>query len=190
MNVLQALKKIQDPRKRQGRQYPLYGLLAILLLAAMHGERSLRGMWMWACEHKEMLLSYPVLGLRAVKRIPGLATFWYALSKLQGGEMESVLHNLIQPESELALDGKWLRGSKRESEEALQVITLAGVKLRQCGSKKVKEGDELEAAIAFFEEFPLEGKVISADAGLLRTPFVQTVVEKRGLYRPDQAQST
>jgi hypothetical protein len=181
MNVLQALKKIRDPRKRQGRQYPLYGLLAILLLAAMHGERSLRGMWMWACEHKEMLLSYPVLGLRAVKRIPGLATFWYALSKLQGGEMECVLHSLIQPESELALDGKWLRGSKRESEEALQVITLAGVKLRQVWEqKKVKKGDELEAAIALLEEFPLEGKVISADAGLLRTPFVQTVVEKKG----------
>ena len=44
MNVLQALKSIADPRKRQGRQYPFYGLLAILLLAAMHGERSLRGM--------------------------------------------------------------------------------------------------------------------------------------------------
>ena len=40
MNVIQALKTIPDPRSRRGRQYPLFGLLAIVLLAAMHGERS------------------------------------------------------------------------------------------------------------------------------------------------------
>jgi len=40
MNGIQALKTIPDPRSRRGRQYPLFGLLAIVLLAAMHGERS------------------------------------------------------------------------------------------------------------------------------------------------------
>ena len=40
MNVIQALTTIPDPRRRRGRQYPLFGLLAIVLLAAMHGERS------------------------------------------------------------------------------------------------------------------------------------------------------
>jgi hypothetical protein len=49
MNVIHALKAIPDPRRRRGRHYPLYGLLAIALLAAMHGDRSLRGVWRWAC---------------------------------------------------------------------------------------------------------------------------------------------
>jgi len=40
MNVIQALKTIPDPRRRRGRHYPLFGLLAIVLRAAMHGERS------------------------------------------------------------------------------------------------------------------------------------------------------
>ena len=40
MNVIQALTTIPDPRRRRGRQYPLFGLLAIVLRAAMHGERS------------------------------------------------------------------------------------------------------------------------------------------------------
>ena len=40
MNVIQALKTIPDPRSRRGRHYPLFGLLAIVLRAAMHGERS------------------------------------------------------------------------------------------------------------------------------------------------------
>lgn len=50
VNILQNLKRISDPRGRRGRQYPLYSLLAILLLAAMRGERSLRGMWMYKGE--------------------------------------------------------------------------------------------------------------------------------------------
>ena len=40
MNGIQALKTIPDPRRRRGRHYPLFGLLAIVLRAAMHGERS------------------------------------------------------------------------------------------------------------------------------------------------------
>ncbi|MEM4204537.1 MAG: hypothetical protein QXS54_10755 [Candidatus Methanomethylicaceae archaeon] len=48
------------------------------------------------------------------------------------------------------------------------------------GSKRLGEGDELAAALAILEEFPLEGKVISADAGILKAPFVQKVVEKKG----------
>lgn len=179
--VLQALKEIPDPRKRQGRQYPLYGLLAVLLLAAMHGEGSLRGMWLWACERQAQLLAYRSLGFRAVRRIPGLATFWYALSKLTGGELERALQGMLPAEERLAMDGKHLRGSRREGEAALQVITLAGKTLRQVWEQRaVEEGDELGAAIAVLEEYDLEGKVISADAGLLQAPLVQKVVEKKG----------
>ncbi len=159
-SVLQALKSIPDVRGRQGRQYPLYGLLAILLLAAMHGERSLRGMWLWARERERILLSYPALGLRAVRRIPGLATFWYALSQLQGGKLEAALQGVITEEKDMCLDGKWLRGSKRTGKaEALQVIHVAGATLRQVWQQKqVEAGNELAAAIAVLEEFPLEGK--------------------------------
>ena len=88
MNVIQALKTIPDPRSRRGRQYPLFGLLAIVLLAAMHGERSLRGMWLWARARQDDLLTHPALGLRAVRRIPSLATFWYAVRTTPAGELE------------------------------------------------------------------------------------------------------
>jgi hypothetical protein len=180
--VSQALKEIPDPRKRQGRQYPLYGLLAVLVLAAMQGERSLRRIWQWASDREALLLMYPSLGFRAVKRIPGLATFWYTLSKLSGGELERALQGLLGAEGELALDGKRLRGSRREAEAALQVITQAGTNLRQVWEQKAVEGgDELGAAIALLEEFPLENKVIRADAGLLQAPFVQKVVKKKGV---------
>ena len=181
MNVIQALKTIPDPRSRRGRQYPLFGLLAIVLLAAMHGERSLRGMWLWARARQDDLLTHPALGLRAVRRIPSLATFWYAVRTTPAGELERALAPLLSAERDLARDGTWLRGSTRDATDALRVVTRAGVTAGQVWAQRaVPDGDELAAALALLEAFPLEGKVISADAGLLRPPFVQKVVEKKG----------
>lgn len=139
-------------------------------------------MWLWAKERESALLSHRELGLHAVRRVPGLATFWYVLSKLKGGELESVLGSLFVPEQGLAADGKHLRGSKRGGEtEALKVLCLAGTALRQVWKQKpITGGDEMEAAIAVLDEFPVAGKVISADAAILKAPFVQNVIEKKG----------
>lgn len=179
--VLQALKTIPDPRKRQGRQYPFYGLLAILRLAAMHGARSLRGMWLWATERERPSLGHPQVGLRAVRRIPRLATLGYALSKFQGGEIERASGVLLPEEKDRAGDGKSLRGSKRVGEaEAWKVIRIAGVALKQGWAQKPVAGNELAAAMAVWEGFPPAGKVISADAGMLKAPCVQKGVEKGG----------
>ena len=64
----------------------------------------------------------------------------------------------------------------------LRVVTRAGVTAGQVWAQRaVPDGDELAAALARLEAFPLEGKVISADTGLLRPPFVQKVVEQKGV---------
>ena len=54
-DILSQLEKIPDPRRAQGRRYPLKGLLALLLIAAINGESSLRGMWVWGCDHWKQL---------------------------------------------------------------------------------------------------------------------------------------
>ncbi len=41
--LLEMLAEIPDPRGRQGRRYPIQGLLAALILAALNGQASLRG---------------------------------------------------------------------------------------------------------------------------------------------------
>ena len=50
-SLLGILATLPDPRRRQGRMYPLASILGLLVLAALNGERSLRGMWMWGCTH-------------------------------------------------------------------------------------------------------------------------------------------
>lgn len=40
------IAQVPDPRSRQGRMYPLAAILGMLLIGALEGEGSLRGMWM------------------------------------------------------------------------------------------------------------------------------------------------
>jgi len=181
MNVIQALTTIPDPRSRRGRHYPRFSLLPIVLRAAMHGERSFRGMWRWARARQDDLRTHPALGVRAVRRIPRLATFWYAVRMTPAGERERALAPLRLAERDLALDGTWRRGSTRDATDALRSVTLAGVTVGPVWAQRaVSDGDAWAAALALREAFPRDGKVISADAGRLRPPFVQKVVEKKG----------
>jgi len=183
MSLLSRLQQVPDPRSRHRREYPLHGLIAILILAAAHGETSLRGMWQWGKERASILMNFFPLGLWANARFPVLGTFWYLLSKIPAGALEQALEGwgMSEEEESYAVDGKTLRGSKRSGEEALRVVTLAGQRLRRViAQREVEGGDELAAALRLLDAEDLEGKVVSADAGLLKAPFAQKVVQKRG----------
>ena len=47
---------VPDPRGRRGRRCPLVGIVAMLLLGALEGEGSLRGMWLRARKYWEALV--------------------------------------------------------------------------------------------------------------------------------------
>lgn len=50
-SLLARLQTLPDPRRRQGRMYPLPALVGMLLLGVLHGRDSLRGAWVWAERH-------------------------------------------------------------------------------------------------------------------------------------------
>ncbi|MEM4217161.1 MAG: transposase family protein [Candidatus Methanomethylicaceae archaeon] len=141
MSLLSCLQQIHDPRSRHRREYPLHGLLAILILAAAHGETSLRGMWQWGKKRASLLMNFFPLGLWAKARFPSLGTFWYLLSKIPPGACEQALAGwCVSGEESYALDGKTLRGSKRAEEGALRVVTLVGHRFRQELAQREAEG--------------------------------------------------
>ncbi len=179
--VLDALRQVPDPRSRRGRVYPLYGILAVLLLAAMHGETSLRGMWQWGKRRAKRLERYEPLGLWG-SGYPGLSTVWTVLQRLDAEVLVAALRPLLPQGEHVMIDGKVLRGSKRAAgEKTLAVLTMAGQQLGAVYAQRRLEGeDELSAALAMLEEIPMEGKVVSADAGILKAAFAQKVVEKGG----------
>lgn len=165
-SLLDYLRMVPDPRGRQGRRYPLAGLLAILILAALHGQSSLRGMWLWAQAHQPLLLG--ALGFGTRGRLPALTTLWNLLQRLDVGALIRAVNAWAQGWGEvtvLSLDAKWLRGSKRGELAAVQVLVVAAQQLGVVLQQRGVEGDVLEAALALLEEIPLEGKVVSVDAG-------------------------
>jgi hypothetical protein len=158
--------------------------MAMLVLAAAAGESSLRGMWLWAVERWQTIGER--LGLGDVGRPPALTTVWKVMSKVDREELEKVLaawsgEELAAAEGMVTIDGKTLRGSRRYAETALQVVTAAGQEVKKVvAQSQVAEGDWVAAAVEVLSCLPLEGKVVTVDAGLLQRSVAQTVVEKRG----------
>ncbi len=124
-SLLGILATLPDPRRRQGRMYPLASILGLLVLAALNGERSLRGMWMWGCTHWPQIADG--LGFWDVARPPTLSTVWYVLTRLDLDALDAVVHEWatpwLQTEPEgWSIDGKVVRGSKRADRAARRVV--------------------------------------------------------------------
>ena len=61
-SLLARLTELPDPRRAQGRRYPLPAILGLLFLAVLHGQSSLRGVWVWGNAHRESLWQPVVCG--------------------------------------------------------------------------------------------------------------------------------
>jgi len=181
-SLMDYLAQVPDPRSRQGQRYRLPSLLACLILAGLNGETSLRGMWMWAQEHSSLLL-WP-LGFWDVGRIPSLDTFWSLLRRLDVEALLRAVNEWLAAWSgveRISVDEKVLRGSKREGKPALMVLAAAGQRVGLVLEQlEVNGGDKTAAALALLERIPVEGKVVTMDAGLLQRPVVEAVVKKGG----------
>lgn len=186
-SVLDRLRQVHDPRRREGRRYNLAGLLGMVLLAAVSGEESLRGMWLWGCGAWEQIAE--PLDLWGTKGPPAYGTVWGLLARIDAEELSRALCGGTAcggtacggQEVGYSVDGKVLRGSRRQVEAALQVVTAAGHSCRKVlGQQSVSDGDPVAAAVALLKGMDLEGKLVSMDAGLLHRATVQVIEEKGG----------
>ena len=73
------LRDIRDPRRRQGRIYPLASILTMLTLAAVNGESTLRGMWKWVEQHWEQICDR--LELEWAESPPQYGTLWNVMDR-------------------------------------------------------------------------------------------------------------
>jgi hypothetical protein len=186
INLLAKLQEVPDVRRREGRLYPLASVLGMLILAALNGESSLRGMLVWGTRHWGQFARR--LGFKVGTDAPVYGTVWRILHLLPPSALESVLGawvatSAVEDEGAVALDGKQLRGSKRRESElpALHVVTAAaqglGVVL---GQAFAEQQDDVTATLALLERIPIQGKVVTLDAGLLTRDVAQTILEKGG----------
>jgi len=92
--LITYLQGVPELRRRQGHIYPLVGILMMLILAAANGERSLRGMWIWAQQHWEQICGK--LGMEWLAHLPVYGTLWRVLALLEMDQVEKALSRWIQ----------------------------------------------------------------------------------------------
>ncbi|MCS7260736.1 MAG: transposase family protein [Anaerolineae bacterium] len=158
-SLLDHLRAVPDPRQRQGQRYPLAGLLAVLILAALHGQSSLRGMWLWARAHQQLLLQ--PLGFGARGRLPALTTLWNLLQRLDVGALLQAMNTWARDWGAVtvtSLDTRHLHTGKRGELPAVQALVLTAQQLAAVLQQRGVKGDALEAALALLEEIPLEAR--------------------------------
>ena len=185
-SVLGQLQRITDPRRREGQIYPHWSIFGMLIFGAIHGEGSLRGMWMRGV--KEWALISRPLGFIGNARPPSYGTVWYLVSRVDAAAMDEAAGKWGRQKADdeaISVDGKFLRGSKRTkpAKSALEVITAVAQKLKIIlGQQTVGAEGETAAVLAVLQGISLDGQIVTADAGLLDRDFVDSVLEGGGNY--------
>src|SRR3954447_17784972 len=104
--LLAALEGIPDPRRRQGRRYPLAPLLLFSVLAVLGGATSYRSILPFIGVHRERLNA--TFGTR-LRRAPAVNTLRDLLHALDPAELEAAFRRHAGP-----APGEW-RGEIRTS---------------------------------------------------------------------------
>lgn len=185
-SLLGRLHTLPDPRRRQGRRYPLASLLGLLVLAALHGETSLRGMWLWSRNHWHEVW-WP-LGFGS-PHFPALTTIWNLLGTLDADAVDRIvsawLGDLLgQPVGGVSADGKVLRGSRRADVPGVWLVALARHDLGSVvHQRQVATGShELPTLLTLLRQVPLNDQVVTLDAGLLGADTTQVIRAQQGHY--------
>jgi hypothetical protein len=172
-DLLAALEGIPDPRRRQGRRYPLAPLLLFSALAVLAGAASYRGILTFIAVHRERLNA--TFGSR-FRRAPAVNTLRGLFQALEPAELEAAFREHARalagkaPASGprvVALDGKTLKRSfdHLNDEAAAHVLSaFASEAALILAHQEIAEGDEVAAARALIERLGLSGVLFTADA--------------------------
>ncbi|GAA6756960.1 hypothetical protein Thermus77420_24370 [Thermus thalpophilus] len=181
MTLREALSQVPDPRAHN-RRYPLWGLLALVLLAFLSRVDSLRGVSRFARANPHLL---PHLGLR---KAPGHTALTQLLHRLDPKALAEALAKVfpgreLEGEKVLVADGKVLRGSGKGKSPQVRLVEAWALSLGRTLAQARAEGREDKALLELLERLGAEGlagKVVVGDAGFLYPEVARQVRAKGG----------
>jgi len=174
--LLSLFSQIPDPRRDQGKIYPLAPILLFTVLAMLAGARSYRQVHTFIQTHLDRLNQGFGLSLR---RAPAYSSVRFILHGLDGEEMERAFRDhaasLGQASVEgagipsaIAIDGKTLRGSfdafhDRKAAHVLSAFATDGQII--LGHLSIAEkSNEIPAAQEMIATLGLSGRLFTLDA--------------------------
>lgn len=198
-SLADVFAQLPEPRARSGMRYPQRQLLSILLLGMLCGCRDLQSIVILSQSLSQEQLR-ALGGWRRKKtglyEVPSYNAHYNLIGQMDAEAFDAAMcewfsrHEGALP-SDLALDGKVLRGTKDRSGRRLELIALIENKTQrpvaQQAARVLGEGEaqkqegELTAARRLLKAVPsLEGATVTADALFTHRDIAQSIVQDKG----------
>jgi hypothetical protein len=191
--LVEVLQEVPEVRKAQGLRHPLAAVLALACAAMLCGYRSYSAIAEWGRSYDPTLVG--ALGFTH-DPTPCAATFCNVFRRLDcadlerrlGGWAEAVLQVMAASEGAgpeaVALDGKTLRGSRKQGAPAAHLLSAVSHRLGlTVGQMAVADKtNEIPMAPLLLAELVLRGRVFTMDALLTQRSIAETIVAGDGDY--------
>jgi predicted transposase YbfD/YdcC len=190
--LIEVFSDIPDVRKSRGKRHPLSALLALSCCAMLCGSRSSSAIAAWGRNYGSAIT--PALGF--THNTPCASTLHTIFGRLDCEAFEAplgvwadsgVAHTPATPaapEAAMAVDGKTLRGSKKQGAPGTHLLSVLAHRLgltltQQAVAAKTNEIKEIETVLS---QVVLTGRVVTMDARLTQRQVAQTIVDAGGDY--------
>ena len=190
--LIEVFSAIPDFRKPRGKRHPLPAIFALACCAMLCGARSYSAIAEWGRNYGTRIAQ----ALGFTHATPCAATLHTIFRHVDRDEFEthlgawadSVVGSLPAPpeapEPAVALDGKTLRGAKKQGAPGAHLLSAlahqVGVTLAQHAVDD--KTNEITAVGTLLEQLVLEGRIVTMDALLTQRHVAQTIVDKGGDY--------
>ncbi len=190
--LIEVFAAIPDFRKPRGKRHPLPAIFALACCAMLCGARSYSAIAEWGRNYGTRIAQ----ALGFTHGTPCAATLHTIFRHVNRDEFEahlgtwadSVVGSLPAapetPGSAVALDGKTLRGSKKQGAPGTHLLSAlahqVGVTLAQHAVDD--KTNEITAVETLLHHLVLEGRIVTMDALLTQRHVAQTIVDTGGDY--------
>ena len=190
--LIEVFSDIPDVRKSRGTRHPLSAMLALSCCAMLCGSRSYSAIAEWGRNDGREIAQ----ALGFTHTTPCASTLHTIFGRLDREVFEATLgvwadsvvtHTPATPETPeaaMAVDGKTLRGSKKQGAPGTHLLSVLAHRLgltltQQAVAAKTNESKEVETVLS---QLVLTGRVVTMDALLTQRQVAQTIVDAGGDY--------
>lgn len=191
--LIDVLAEISDPRAARGKRHGLSALLGLVCVATLCGYQTYSAMAEWGRYYGAGFLQ--ALGFTHPTP-PCAATLYRVLRALDPRAVEAALNggaaemlDTLPPPSPaeaegVALDGKTLRGSRRQGAPGTHLLSALSHRLGLTLAQVAVDDktNEITAVQEVLTRLVVQGRVFTMDALLTQRAVAQTIVEQEGDY--------
>ena len=190
--LIEVFADIPDFRKAKGKRHPLPAILSLACCALLCGYRSYGAIAEWGRNYGTDMAK----ALGFTHNTPCAATLFTIFGRLDREAFEAKLGawaNSVMahtpsaaeaPKEAMAVDGKTLRGSKKQGAPGTHVLSVLSHRLGLTLTQHAVDAktNEIKAIETVLEQIVLTGRVLTMDALLTQRQVAQTIVDKGGDY--------